>query len=88
MRTTMKYYKDEITSEIYAYALDGSQDEWIKKGLIQINDDELKVLLKEISDKARLELELTQTPNVSIDPAKKLAEFLALNPDVVALISQ
>lgn len=39
----MKHYKDE-NNNIYAYELDGSQDEYIKEGLVQITDEELAVL--------------------------------------------
>ena len=36
----MKHYKDQNTNEIYAYESDGSQDEYIKDGLIQITNEE------------------------------------------------
>ena len=40
----MKHYKDSITNEIYAYAADGSQDAYIKAGLVPISDAELAIL--------------------------------------------
>jgi len=36
----MKHYKDSNTNEIYAYESDGSQDAWIKPGLISITDEQ------------------------------------------------
>ena len=36
----MKHYKDSNTNEIYAYEADGSQDAWIKSGLISITDEQ------------------------------------------------
>jgi hypothetical protein len=36
----MKHYKDPETNEIYAYELDGSQDEYILDILVPITDDE------------------------------------------------
>ncbi len=40
----MKYYKDPTTSKIYAYEVDGSQDEYIKPGLVQITNEEFDAL--------------------------------------------
>ena len=37
----MKYYRDPNTSEIFAYAADGSQDEHIKQGLARMTDVEV-----------------------------------------------
>ena len=36
----MKHYKDPNTNEVYAYEADGSQDEFIKEGLMAITDAE------------------------------------------------
>lgn len=36
----MKHYKDPTTNEVYAYEADGSQDEFIKEGLIAITNAE------------------------------------------------
>jgi hypothetical protein len=40
----MKHYKDPETNEIYAYESDGSQDEFIKEGLVPISDEDLSIL--------------------------------------------
>jgi hypothetical protein len=40
----MKHYKDPSTNEIYAYEADGSQDEFIKEGLVSITDAEANAL--------------------------------------------
>jgi hypothetical protein len=37
----MKYFKDPITNEIYAYEPEGSQDVWIKPGLVSISNAEV-----------------------------------------------
>jgi hypothetical protein len=37
----MKHYKDPNTNEIYAYEADGSQDAFIKPGLVAITVDEV-----------------------------------------------
>ncbi len=36
----MKHYKDPETNELYAYEADGSQDEFIKEGLVSVSDAE------------------------------------------------
>lgn len=36
----MKYYKDPNTNELYAYAANGSQDAFIKAGLVAITETE------------------------------------------------
>ena len=36
----MKHYKDPITNELYAYNADGSQDDYIKEGLVPVTDAE------------------------------------------------
>lgn len=37
----MKHYKDPNTNEVYAYEADGSQDAFIKEGLVAITDAEV-----------------------------------------------
>lgn len=37
----MKHYKDPNTNEIYAYEADGSQDAFIKEGLVPVTDAEV-----------------------------------------------
>jgi hypothetical protein len=76
----MKHYKDPNTNEIYAYEADGSQDAWIKPGLVAITDQE--------ADEIRAQaLAATIAEAPSVDPVAKLAQFLAENPDVSALIN-
>ena len=36
----MKQYKDPNTNDLYAYESDGSQDAWIKPGLVAITNEE------------------------------------------------
>jgi hypothetical protein len=40
----MKNYKDPTTNEVYAYEADGSQDEFIKPGLIAVTDSEVEAI--------------------------------------------
>jgi hypothetical protein len=40
----MKHYKDPNTNEVYAYEADGSQDEFIKEGLIAITNEEANTI--------------------------------------------
>jgi len=40
----MKNYIDPVTKEVYAYESDGSQDEFIKDGLVPISDADLAAL--------------------------------------------
>lgn len=40
----MKHYKDPSTNELYAYEADGSQDEFIKKGLVSITNEEAQTI--------------------------------------------
>ena len=41
----MKHDKDESTREIYAYESDGSQDAFIKEGLVPISDEDLAAMM-------------------------------------------
>lgn len=43
----MKYYKDPSTNELYAYEADGSQDKFIKDGLVRIGNDEVQTVRDE-----------------------------------------
>lgn len=45
----MKYYKNE-TNELYAYEEDGSQDGYIKPGLIPITEEEANAILLAIEE--------------------------------------
>lgn len=40
----MKHYKDPNTNEVYAYEADGSQDEFIKPGLVPISDSDADII--------------------------------------------
>ena len=40
----MKHYIDKETNEVYAYESDGSQDAFIKEGLVPISDEDLAIL--------------------------------------------
>ena len=50
----MKHYIDNKTKEVYAYEADGSQDDYIKSGLVPISDTDLATLRKE-QEQARLD---------------------------------
>ena len=41
----MKNYIDKSTREIYAYESDGSQDAFIKEGLVPISDEDLAAMM-------------------------------------------
>jgi hypothetical protein len=40
----MKHYKDPTTNELYAYEADGSQDAFIKEGLVAVTDAEVAAI--------------------------------------------
>jgi hypothetical protein len=40
----MKYYKDPNTNELYAYEADGSQDAYIKEGLVAISESDAEIV--------------------------------------------
>lgn len=40
----MKHYKDPKTGDLYAYEADGSQDQFIKPGLLPVTDDEAEAI--------------------------------------------
>ena len=40
----MKHYINTVTKEIYAYESDGSQDAYIKEGLVPISDADLATI--------------------------------------------
>jgi hypothetical protein len=54
----MKHYIDKETNEVYAYESDGSQDEFIKEGLVPISDEDLAILRAPTTD--QLLRQLTQ----------------------------
>jgi hypothetical protein len=57
----MKHYINNTTKEIFAYEADGSQDEYIKSGLVPISDADLETL-REQQEQARLDA-LTYSEN-------------------------
>ena len=40
----MKHYKDPDTNEVYAYEADGSQDAFIKNGLVPVSSEEVAAI--------------------------------------------
>ena len=54
----MKHYVDPETNEVYAYESDGSQDAFIKEGLVPISDEDLAILRAPTTD--QLLRQLTQ----------------------------
>jgi hypothetical protein len=40
----MKHYKDPTTNDLYAYEADGSQDAFIKEGLVAVTEDEVAAI--------------------------------------------
>jgi hypothetical protein len=66
----MKHYIDNTTNEIYAYETDGSQDDYIKVGLVPITDADLTTLRNQ-QEQDRLDA-LTYSE-------KRATEYAALN---------
>jgi len=60
----MKTYKD-INNNLFAYELDGSQDDLISENLIQITDEEAQAI--------RAEIEANQPAPAELTPQEKLA---------------
>ena len=50
----MKHYIDKTTKEIFSYESDGSQEDYIKSGLVPISDTALATLREE-QEQARLD---------------------------------
>lgn len=80
----MKHYKDPVTNEVYAYEADGSQDAYIKEGLVAITDAEADAI-RSAQNQTAIEAAIASNPSPT-DAPTKLAQFLAANPDVLALI--
>lgn len=80
----MKHFKDPATNEVYAYEADGSQDDFIREGLVAITDAEADAL-REAQAQAIMAAAASAQP--VIDAPTKLAQFLADNPDVLALVN-
>lgn len=61
----MKYYIDPTTKEVFAYEANGSQDEFIKPGLVPISDADLAALRESQVDPIELiNVRLTQLRTV------------------------
>jgi len=56
----MKYFLEKSTNEIYAYSLDGSQDDYIKEGLTAITDKEYADAMLEIQNSVLLNMTYEQ----------------------------
>ena len=80
----MKHFKDPATNEVYAYEADGSQDDFIRENLVAITDAQADAIRD-----AHTQAEITAAISAqsSIDAPTKLAQFLASNPDVMALVN-
>jgi hypothetical protein len=64
----MKNYINQVTKEIYAYESDGSQDAYIKEGLVPISDADLAILRAPALPEAKATkiTQLTQAYNTAI----------------------
>lgn len=78
----MKHYVDPQTNELYGYEADGSQDDWIKPGLMPVSDERAEEIRQ-----ANIAKFLTENPVPEIDPVDRLKEFLRANPDVQQLLN-
>ena len=67
----MKYYVDYTDNQIYAYAADGSQDDYIKSGLVQITKEQADQIIE------------NNTPKPTADDNKSYAISLLLATDWV-----
>jgi len=62
----MKHYIDNTTNEIYAYEADGSQDEFIKDGLVLLTDAELaQAMVQQEQDRPYTEKRATAYPSLT-----------------------
>lgn len=77
----MKYFKDVQANQVYAYESDGSQDAFIKDGLVPITAEEARQFSSEVEAKM-----LAEANKNNVDPVEKLKAFLAANPDVQKLL--
>lgn len=80
----MKYFQNE-NGDLFAYELDGSQDELIPKHYTSLTPEQhsSKVQEKQAALQAERDDEVAAQ-----DPVAKLQSFLAANPDVAALLGQ
>ena len=62
----MKYYK--LNKDVYAFEIDGSQDDYITEDMVKMTDDEVDRHInpeKYLSDSERLELARKRMPNLT-----------------------
>ena len=78
----MKHYKDPATNQLYAYEADGSQDDWIKPGLVAVTDQEAEQIRQNV-----LAPLIAARQASAGDPVEKLKRFLAANPDVANVLN-
>ena len=64
----MKHFKDPITNEVYAYSADGSQDDFIKEGLLPITDSEADELRLQKSQSMFAELSYAEKRRMEYPP--------------------
>ena len=73
----MKYYK--LNNEVYAFELDGSQDEYITEHMVKMSDDEVDRHVnpeKYLSDEEKLQLSRERMPLLKpMDFELKLVDF-------------
>jgi hypothetical protein len=72
----MKHYKDPNTNELYAYEADGSQDAFIKEGLVAIADAEAEAIRTTAQQSAF---------NALTHAEKRLGEYPAIGDQLDAL---
>lgn len=84
--SVMKHYKDTNTNQIYGYAADGSQDDWIKPGLVLMTDEEFNEFLQQQIQEQQAAEALAAERRA--DPTQKLIDFLAANPEVANLLNK
>lgn len=72
----MKYYRDKATGGVFAYELDGSQDELIDDDKVLMTDDEVRKVLNPPPSKVRL---------ASIEAVWREAEILIINNQLMAI---
>lgn len=72
----MKHYKDPHTNELYAYEADGSQDEYIKAGLVAITVEEVDSIYAAAAAEAQAALTYAE---------KRAAEYPSIGDQLDAL---
>lgn len=84
----MKYYKND-KNEVYAYESDGSQDAFIKPGLVPISAAEADILraptAAQIAENARLAT-LAELAAIDLASIRALREYIASKADAPQLL--